>query len=222
MPSKPALGTVSSPYGWRVHPITGVRTHHNGTDFSWDKGWGVYAPERCTVVSYGEAGGYGNLLTLLGVSGAEHRLAHLASASVRKGQTLAERERAATIGNTGASIGAHLHWETRINGRLLNPMDWLASTAGGGGSSPFPTPIPEPIPPLPEEPEMKPRMVYTQRPEDGKKRWALYVAGTPYFAVWDQEDAKLANKLAKQNDTGDAVELQWAEFEVLQKAAAGL
>lgn len=135
MPRPPSPGGISSPFGWRIHPITGVRTHHNGQDHGWGNGTIIVAPEDGEVVSYSLSGGYGNLMKFAGAT-AEHWLAHLSAARVLRGR-VAEGTPIATMGNTGLSTAMHLHWETRVGGVLINPADWLARHASAGGT-PFP------------------------------------------------------------------------------------
>lgn len=66
---------------------------------------------------------------------------------------------------------------------------------------------------------MKPRLIHCKHPDARKLRRALYVAGTRYFLLWDSDDATFANKLAKQHDTGDSIEVSAVEFDALQEAA---
>lgn len=80
----------------------------------------------------------------------------------------------------------------------------------GGDEKPFPTP--------PEEDEMKPKMIH-YKPPTGLIRRAVYVPGTRYWARWDSDDATFANKLGKQLDTGDSLEVTAEEFTVLERAA---
>jgi len=122
---------ISSPFGWRVHPITGKRTLHAGTDMVDRAGTPIVAPEDGKIlesrVSTAAGGGYGHYVKLQGKSGAVHILAHMVAGSLtkKKGDTVKQGERLGGMGTTGASTGVHLHWEVQINGRPTDPMAWI-------------------------------------------------------------------------------------------------
>lgn len=124
--------TISSPFGWRVHPITGKRRLHTGVDLVTRKTLSVIvAPEDGVIIearkSTAAGGGYGWFIKMRGVSGATHLFAHLLenSTKVTKGQRVTQKEQLAIMGNSGASTGKHLHWEVR--GRVpVDPIKWMA------------------------------------------------------------------------------------------------
>lgn len=124
----PVVARITSPYGMRRHPITGVHKLHSGTDFA--PGDGVARAARAgTVVGAGSEGAYGTMVTLSHgrIDGADvvTRYAHLASAGVSVGQQVGAGAALGQIGSTGSSTGRHLHFEVLVNGEFDDPMTWL-------------------------------------------------------------------------------------------------
>lgn len=130
---KPAFGwPVTSPFGYRVHPITGARKLHGGTDFGAPMGSPVPSTTGGTV-SYaggGWNGGFGNLVKVRQGMW-EMFYAHLSSILVRAGQSIKKGDILGRVGSTGASTGPHLHYETRKNGARVNPMSLKGFKTGG-------------------------------------------------------------------------------------------
>jgi murein DD-endopeptidase MepM/ murein hydrolase activator NlpD len=123
---------ISSPFGWRIHPISGKRSLHAGVDIvTGRKGTGIFAPEDGLVLearkSTAPNGGYGYFVKYRGVSGATHLMAHMVEGSlkVKKSDKIKQGQRLGTMGTTGNSTGIHLHWEVR--GRVpVDPIKWMA------------------------------------------------------------------------------------------------
>lgn len=123
--------SISSPFGWRVHPITGKRRLHAGVDIvTVRKDTAIIAPEAGVVLetrkSTAPGGGYGYFVKMRGVSGATHLFAHLVEGSiqVKKGEEVKQAQKLGIMGTTGASTGIHLHWEVR--GRVpVDPIKWM-------------------------------------------------------------------------------------------------
>ena len=144
MPVLPSLNRVSSPYGWRVHPITGVRTFHTGTDFSFVglSGLEIRAPQSGRIMHDGTYGGYGQAI-ILEAGKTRHLFGHTALVpDADVGDFVAEGQVIATIGSTGNSTGPHLHWEVRVEALRNDPMVWIAQFAAPAVVTP-PTPIPK-------------------------------------------------------------------------------
>lgn len=127
---------ISSPYGPRVHPITGdVNGFHYGVDFSAAFGTPVRAAKDGTVViaSHKYQGqmytssksGYGNYITIDHGDGTSTTYAHLMYVEVSEGQHVSRGERIGQVGSTGASTGSHLHFEYAIYGQTTNPLDYI-------------------------------------------------------------------------------------------------
>ena len=121
----PASGPITSPFGWRTHPIFGTERYHSGIDIGADYGDAVAAADSGVVVSSGWMGGYGNAIIIDHGGGISTLYAHNSEllveegARVRKGQTISR------VGSTGYSTGPHLHFEVRENGTPVSPMSYL-------------------------------------------------------------------------------------------------
>ncbi len=120
---------------YRRHPITGRSRPHRGTDFKAAHGTPVWAPAAGTVVFSGRQRGYGITLIIDHGNGYKTKYAHLSRImkGARRGQRVRKRQIVARVGNTGASTGAHLHYEVLVNGRARNPL--TVRLPGGGGRS---------------------------------------------------------------------------------------
>ncbi|MFV8413592.1 M23 family metallopeptidase [Vibrio owensii] len=115
-------GQVSSSFGKRKHPISGLRKFHQGTDLVCRTGDPVVAPADGVIETVRPSSkGAGNLLTIRHSYGFMTSYAHLERFKGRSGQFIRKGEVIATCGNTGYSTGAHLHYEVRFAGRLLDP-----------------------------------------------------------------------------------------------------
>ena len=123
----PTHGWLSSTAGNRTDPFTGEKDFHPGLDISADKGDPVYATADGTVVNASAAGNYGNLVVLDHGFGIETRYGHLSAFKVKQGQTVKRGDLIGLVGSTGRATGAHLHYEVRANGRILNPLQLLLS-----------------------------------------------------------------------------------------------
>ena len=121
----PVAGVVTSPFGLRVHPLTGQRRLHAGIDLAAPTGTAVTAPAGGRVTIAGVAGGYGLLVVLDHGGGVTTRYAHLSRLSVRPGQRVAAGAVLGAVGSTGLSSGAHLHFEVRRHGVAVDPLPWL-------------------------------------------------------------------------------------------------
>jgi murein DD-endopeptidase MepM/ murein hydrolase activator NlpD len=98
---------------------------HAGTDFAGPVGTPIYATADGVVTEAGWSGGYGRLIKIRHEFGIETRYAHLSRIRVREGQRVSKGDRIGDMGNTGRSTGPHLHYETRVNGNPVNPMNFI-------------------------------------------------------------------------------------------------
>jgi murein DD-endopeptidase MepM/ murein hydrolase activator NlpD len=121
----PAHGWLSSSVGRRTDPITGGADFHQGLDISADPGSPVYATADGTVTLAGREGAYGNLVVIDHGYGLETRYGHLSKYEVKTGERIARGHVLGRVGATGRATGPHLHYEVRVNGRLLNPLQLL-------------------------------------------------------------------------------------------------
>lgn len=98
---------------------------HAGTDFAGAHGLPIYATADGVVSQAGWQGGYGRMVTIDHAFGIETRYAHLSRIRVQPGQRVSKGQRIGDMGNTGRSTGTHLHYETRVNGKPVNPMNFI-------------------------------------------------------------------------------------------------
>lgn len=121
--TRPANGTYTSSFGWRVHPIYGTKRQHRGADIAAPIGTPVVAAGDGVVSYAGSMGGFGNVIMIThstdgGIFTTVY--AHLSKISVSTGQVVDKGSYIGAIGNTGASTGPHLHFEMHIG-------NWTAS-----------------------------------------------------------------------------------------------
>jgi murein DD-endopeptidase MepM/ murein hydrolase activator NlpD len=119
----PTMGSVSSPFSrHRNHPVFHVTRPHEGVDIAAPSGTPVIAPAAGIVVAVGEQGGYGLLVEVDHGHGVSTRYGHLSRARVRAGQLVARGQLIANVGSSGLSTGPHLHYEIRIAGAVVDPL----------------------------------------------------------------------------------------------------
>jgi murein DD-endopeptidase MepM/ murein hydrolase activator NlpD len=117
----PVEGKITSGFGYRTHPIFHVRKMHTGVDIGAKYGTPIHAAGGGVVVFAGRWGGYGNCVIVDHGGGLATLYGHCSSLSVGEGQTVKQGQTIARVGSTGLSTGPHLHFETRRNGRPVNP-----------------------------------------------------------------------------------------------------
>lgn len=121
----PAEGPVTSPFGWRTHPIFGTQRLHTGIDIGADYGDAVLAADGGVVIHSDWMGGYGNAVIIDHGNGISTLYAHNSQLLVSEGQSVAKGQTISRVGSTGYSTGPHLHFEVRQNGTPVNPLDYL-------------------------------------------------------------------------------------------------
>ncbi|MBB1513074.1 peptidoglycan DD-metalloendopeptidase family protein [Tessaracoccus sp. MC1627] len=126
----PVDGPVSSPFGMRRHPVTGVVKLHDGVDLAASCGTPVNAPSGGVVVDASFHVAYGYRVRIDHGGGLTMSYTHLPGLEVREGQQVAAGARIGRVGNTGLSTGCHLHWMAWLNGSLTDPLT-LRSGSGG-------------------------------------------------------------------------------------------
>jgi murein DD-endopeptidase MepM/ murein hydrolase activator NlpD len=117
--------TLTSGFGYRVHPISGVMRLHTGMDMAAPTGTPVRALADGIVESAGPSSGYGNLITIKHANGVETYYGHLSKIEVQPGQQVSVGELIGQVGSTGNSTGPHLHLEVRLNGEPTDPEPFL-------------------------------------------------------------------------------------------------
>ena len=112
---------ISSPFGERVHPVTGKRHVHRGIDYAVPSGTNVFAPANGTVTSVWQDKTCGNGLKIKHDMGYETVYCHLNDIIAQQGATVTVGTIVAHSGNTGRSTGAHLHYGIKKDGNYINP-----------------------------------------------------------------------------------------------------
>jgi murein DD-endopeptidase MepM/ murein hydrolase activator NlpD len=121
----PAEGEITSPFGWRVHPIFGTQRLHTGIDIGADYGDTVRAADGGVVIHSDWMGGYGMAVIIDHGNGISTLYAHNSQLLVSEGQSVAKGQAISRVGSTGYSTGPHLHFEVRQNGTPVNPLNYL-------------------------------------------------------------------------------------------------
>ncbi len=118
-------GNFSSGYGYRVHPITGVRTFHSGIDIANSLNTPIYAYGSGTVVYAGWNGQLGNMVSIDHGNGLITNYGHTNAIYVSVGDTVSAGQKIAAMGKSGYVTGVHLHFEVLKNGSYQNPLNYL-------------------------------------------------------------------------------------------------
>ncbi|MFU8813542.1 MAG: M23 family metallopeptidase [Balneolaceae bacterium] len=124
---RPLSGILISGFGMRVHPIFKYRRMHEGIDFRADVGTEIYATGEGVVKTAGRRGNYGIVLEIDHGFGYLTRYAHLSgfAEGVRAGTRVERGQLVGYTGNTGLTEGPHLHYEIRIDGQAVDPLNYL-------------------------------------------------------------------------------------------------
>ncbi|MDQ0202523.1 murein hydrolase activator EnvC family protein [Pectinatus haikarae] len=121
----PISGPITSPFGWRTHPIYGTRIFHSGIDIGGDYGLPIHAAAAGTVIYAGWISGYGNAVIISHGGGLQTLYGHNQSLNVSEGQRVSQGQVISFCGSTGNSTGPHCHFEVRKNGEPVNPLNYL-------------------------------------------------------------------------------------------------
>jgi murein DD-endopeptidase MepM/ murein hydrolase activator NlpD len=121
----PIRGRLTSPFGWRKDPFTGVTLFHRAVDLAASTGTPVKAARGGKIAYVGNNSVYGKYLILKHPGGYETLYAHLSQVAVAQGREVSQGEKIGEVGSTGYSTGPHLHFAVYKNGRAVNPLDYL-------------------------------------------------------------------------------------------------
>lgn len=121
----PCSGPITSPFGYRTHPIFGTTIFHAGIDIGVDYGTPIHAADSGVVVYTGWISGYGNAVIIDHGGGVSTLYGHNQSLAVSEGQSVSKGSVVAYAGSTGNSTGPHCHFEVDVNGSPVNPMGYL-------------------------------------------------------------------------------------------------
>ena len=115
----------TSPYGYRIDPISGVKSFHTGTDMACPTGTPILAAMSGKVVKTGQTRVYGNYVILDHGNGYQTVYMHMSKIIASTGQWVSQGTRIGLVGSTGYSTGPHLHFTVYKNGKLIDPMTVL-------------------------------------------------------------------------------------------------
>jgi murein DD-endopeptidase MepM/ murein hydrolase activator NlpD len=121
----PVRGWVTSPFGNRISPFSGIRKFHEGIDIAAQTGTPVMAPADGVVVKAGFSTGYGNMVEISHGYGLKTVYGHNSRLNVKAGQRVKRGDIISYIGDSGSSTGPHLHYEVRVNSMPVNPVRYM-------------------------------------------------------------------------------------------------
>lgn len=116
---------ITSPFGWRTHPVFGSQRFHSGIDIGADYGDTVRAADGGVIIFADWMGGYGKAVIVEHGNGISTLYGHNSELLVSEGQRVRKGEPISRVGSTGYSTGPHLHFEVRQDGSPVNPMGYL-------------------------------------------------------------------------------------------------
>ena len=126
---RPISGGITSPFGWRTHPIFKSRTFHSGIDIAGPNRGAIKASNSGKVIYSGWYGGYGKVVIVdhgtVNGNPTTTLYAHMSATKVGQGQFVNKGDVLGYEGTTGYSTGPHVHFEVRINGKPNNPLNYI-------------------------------------------------------------------------------------------------
>ena len=124
-PQWPVIGRITSPFGWRLHPVTQTMRNHTGIDIAVGAGTPVKAADSGVVLESGWLGGYGKAVIIDHGGGIATLYAHNSDLLVTAGQAVVKGQIISHAGSTGVSTGPHVHFEVRVQGTPVDPGNYL-------------------------------------------------------------------------------------------------
>lgn len=122
---RPTIGWISSGFGYRKSPFTGLKEFHRGLDIATREGTPIIAPADGIVVFTGNKGGLGKVVVIDHGRGMVTRYGHLKTSLFKRGSHVKRGDKIALVGNTGRSTAPHLHYEVHLNGIPVNPAKYI-------------------------------------------------------------------------------------------------
>jgi len=121
----PTTGWVSSGFGYRISPFTGLKEFHQGIDIATRLGTAIIAPADGTVTSVTRKGNLGRAMVITHGYGMVTRYGHLKKGLVTRGARVKRGDKIALVGNSGRTTAPHLHYEVHLNGIPVNPVKYI-------------------------------------------------------------------------------------------------
>ncbi|NTS76579.1 M23 family metallopeptidase [Catenovulum sp. SM1970] len=118
-------GWLSSYYGMRKDPFSGLPAMHKGIDFAGEEGNKVVATGAGIITWVGERYGYGNLIEIDHGDGLKTRYGHNKAITVSLGDVVTKGQQIGVMGSTGRSTGPHVHYEILKNGKQIDPLKYV-------------------------------------------------------------------------------------------------
>ena len=122
----PSCTYITSGYGNRIHPIFGTERWHSGIDIGAAAGATVIAADSGTVFVATYSSSYVNYVMIYHSNGTYTLYAHMSAFAISNGQSVSQGQTIGYVGSTGVSSGPHLHFETRVNGAAVDPMQYFS------------------------------------------------------------------------------------------------
>lgn len=117
--------TITSLYGSRVHPVTGKANNHTGVDIAAAGGTNILAAKSGVVITSAYNNSYGNYVVVSHGNGQTTLYAHMRKRLVSEGESVKQGQTLGLVGTTGSSTGNHLHFEIRVNGSRVDPLNYF-------------------------------------------------------------------------------------------------
>ncbi|PAB58773.1 murein hydrolase activator EnvC family protein [Anaeromicrobium sediminis] len=121
----PGYTRITSPFGYRIHPVLKKKKLHTGIDVGIPYGKNLVAAADGKVIHANWLGGYGKAVMIDHGGGIVTLYGHTSKLLVKNGQRVKKGTPIAKCGSTGMSTGPHLHFEVRKNGKYIDPMTYL-------------------------------------------------------------------------------------------------
>lgn len=122
---RPTTGWISSCFGYRKSPFTGLKEFHRGLDIATRAGTPIIAPADGVVTFAAKKGGLGRLMVIDHGHGIVTRYGHLKTCLLQRGSHVKRGDKIALVGNTGRTTAPHLHYEVHLNGIPVNPAKYI-------------------------------------------------------------------------------------------------
>lgn len=121
----PIEGVITSPFGDRIHPVRQIMELHEGIDIEAEQGAAIKAAMDGVVVKADSSAAYGNYVRIRHGTNLETLYAHCSQLSVSQGEKVKQGDIIAKAGDTGVSVGTHLHFELWVDGKAVDPAEYL-------------------------------------------------------------------------------------------------
>ena len=122
---RPSRGWLTSGFGYRISPFTGLREFHKGVDIAIREGTPIIATADGLVTFVGKKGMLGNVITIDHGYGMATRYGHIKKSLKKHGEAVKRGDTIALVGSTGRTTGPHLHYEIILNGIRVNPKKYI-------------------------------------------------------------------------------------------------